>query len=142
MPRARLRAAGAATLVLGLTGLIAHEAAARESGRAAATVRVTEKEFTLKPSPTSAKPGQVTFVVKNAGKLDHEFVVLKTNLAPAKLPSKGTKAAEPGRVGKIPKFKPGVTKRLALNLKAGKYVLICNVPTHYRAGQRAGFRVG
>jgi uncharacterized cupredoxin-like copper-binding protein len=142
VPRARLRAAGAAALILGLTAFAVHEAAARESGGYAATVRVTEKEFTLKPSPTSAKPGPVTFVVKNAGKLDHEFIVLKTNLAPAKLPLKGTKAAEPGRVGKIPKFKPGATKRLTLDLKAGKYVLICNVPTHYKAGQRSGFRIG
>jgi uncharacterized cupredoxin-like copper-binding protein len=142
VPIARLRAAGAASLILVLTALAAHEAVARESGGAKATVRVTEKEFTLKPAPASAPPGPVTFVVRNAGRLDHEFVVLKTNVAPSRLPERGTKAAEPGRVGKIPKFKPGVTKRLTLNLKAGKYVLICNVPTHYKAGQRSAFRVG
>jgi uncharacterized cupredoxin-like copper-binding protein len=139
--RARLRAAGTATLVLGLTVLAAHEAAARESAGTKATVGVTEKEFTLKPARASAPPGPVTFVVKNAGKLDHEFVVLKTNLAPARLPQRGTKAAEPGRVGKIPPFKPGATKRLTLNMRAGKYVLICNVATHYKAGQRSAFRV-
>lgn len=128
-----------AALVVLVTTVVAFEAAARNT---AATVKVTEKEFTLKPSPASAKPGPVTFVVKNAGKLAHEFVVLKTNIAPGKLPQSGTKAKEPGRVGKIPEFKPGATKRLTLNLKAGKYVLICNVPTHYKAGQRAAFRVG
>jgi uncharacterized cupredoxin-like copper-binding protein len=140
--RARLTAAATACLVLVLTALVAHEAAARESRGAKATVRVTEREFTLKPARPSAPPGPVTFVVRNAGRLDHEFVVLKTNLAPSRLPQRGTKAAEPGRVGKIPKFKAGVTKRLTLNLRAGKYVLICNVPTHYRAGQRSAFRVG
>ena len=143
MLKARARAtAGAATLILGLTALVAHEAAARESGGAAATVRVTEKEWSVKPAPASAKPGKVTFVVRNAGKLAHEFVVLKTNIAPGKLPIKGSRAAEPGRVGKLAQFKPGATKRLTLTLKAGKYVLICNVPAHYKAGQFGAFRVG
>jgi uncharacterized cupredoxin-like copper-binding protein len=137
--QARSRVVGAATLVLVLTAFIAHEAA---GGGAAATVQVTEKEWSLKPVPVSVKPGQVTFVLKNAGKLAHELVVLKTNIAPGKLPTKGTKATEPGRVGKIPSIKPGGTKRVTLNLKAGKYVLICNVPAHYKSGQRSAFRVG
>jgi uncharacterized cupredoxin-like copper-binding protein len=137
--RGRLRAAGTAALILSLTGFAAHEAAGLG---AATTVRVTEKEFTLKSVPASAKPGKVTFVVRNAGKLDHEFVIVKTNRAPAKLPLKGNKASEAGRVGKIPPFKPGKTKRIALSLKAGKYVLFCNVAGHYKLGQRAGFRVG
>jgi uncharacterized cupredoxin-like copper-binding protein len=136
---ARLRAAAAASLILALTGVAAHEAAGRGE---ATTVRVTEKEFTLKAVPARATPGRVTFVVRNTGKLDHELVVVKTNRAPAKLPVKGTKASEAGRVAKIPPFKPGKTKQLAVSLKAGKYVLFCNVAGHYKSGQFAGFRVG
>ena len=137
--------ASAATLILGLTVLVAHEAAAREAESAATTIRVTENEtpkWFIKASPVQTKPGQVTFAVKNAGKLAHEFVVLKTNIAPAKLPVKGGKASEPGKVGKIPSFKPGATKRITLSLKAGKYVLICNIKGHYKAGQFGPFRVG
>jgi uncharacterized cupredoxin-like copper-binding protein len=137
--RARLKTAGAASLILALAGLAAHEAAGRG---AATTVRITEKEFTLKAVPASARPGKVTFVARNAGKLEHEVVVVKTNRAPGKLPVKGTKASEAGRVGKIPPFKPGQTKRLTLSLKAGKYVLFCNVAGHYESGQYSGFRVG
>jgi uncharacterized cupredoxin-like copper-binding protein len=107
-----------------------------------ATVNVAEKEFTLTPVPRSAKPGKVTFVVKNVGKLDHEFVVIKTNRPPGKLPIKGAKASEAGRIGKIPPFKPGQTKRITLALKPGKYVLLCNVAGHYQAGQHSAFRVG
>ena len=122
-----------------LAGFAAHEAA----GLGAKTVvRVTEKEFTIRAVPASAKPGRVTFVVKNAGKLEHELVVVKTKLAPGKLPIKGTKASEAGRVGKIPPFKAGATKQLSLDLKAGKYVLFCNVSGHYKLGQRTGFKVG
>ena len=131
--------AGVGVVALVLAGFAAHEA----FGLGAKTVvRVTEKEFTINAVPASAKPGRVTFVVKNAGKLEHELVVVKTNLAPGKLPLKGTKASEAGRVGKIPPFKPGATKQLSLDLKAGKYVLFCNVSGHYKLGQRTGFKVG
>jgi uncharacterized cupredoxin-like copper-binding protein len=104
-------------------------------------VRVQLKEFKVIPSPLSAKRGSVAFVVRNSGKVDHEFVVLKTNVPPAKLPVKAGKAAEPGRVGRVGPLKPGTSKTLALELKAGKYVLICNLPGHYLAGQRTGFPV-
>jgi uncharacterized cupredoxin-like copper-binding protein len=103
-------------------------------------VKVTLKEFKVLPTPTSARPGVVAFSVRNAGKLDHELVVLKTNLAPGKLPVKGAKAVEVGRVGKVV-VKPGKAGGLTVTLKAGKYVLLCNFPGHYQAGQRIGFVV-
>jgi uncharacterized cupredoxin-like copper-binding protein len=103
-------------------------------------VRVTLKEFKVIPTPTSAPRGAVAFSVRNTGKLEHELVVLKTNVAPAKLPVKGSKAVEVGRVGKVV-VKPGKAGGLTLALKAGKYVLLCNFPGHYQAGQRIGFVV-
>jgi uncharacterized cupredoxin-like copper-binding protein len=112
--------------------------------QAAARVKVTlgqpGKEFSLVPSPTSAKAGKVTFVVTNKGKMEHEFVVIKTNKAPGKLPMEGDEASEKGAVGEIGSVKPGQTRRVTLTLKAGKHVLICNLPGHYKAGQYAGFR--
>lgn len=103
-------------------------------------VKVTLKEFKVLPTPTSARAGTVAFSIRNTGKLDHELVVLKTNIAPAKLPVKGSKAVEVGRVGKVT-VKAGKAGGLTLRLKAGKYVLLCNVPGHYQAGQRIGFVV-
>lgn len=107
------------------------------------TVKVQLKEFKVLPSPASAKHWFVSFRVTNTGKVPHEFVVLKTKVAPAKLPVRSGKAVEAGRVGKIgaPKLKPGAARTLNLNLGAGKYVLLCNLPGHYQAGQRVGFRV-
>ncbi len=107
-----------------------------------AKVKVGLKEFKVLPAPTKAKAGFVVFTVQNTGKLDHEFVVIKTDRAPSALPVKGITAVETGKVGKIPPFKSGQTRTLTLNLKPGKYVLICNVPGHYKAGQFAGFTVG
>jgi uncharacterized cupredoxin-like copper-binding protein len=102
-------------------------------------VKVQLKEFKVLPSPLSAKRGFVSFSVKNTGKIDHEFVVLKTKTPPAKLPVKGGKAVETGRVGRVGQLKPGTSKSLNLTLKAGKYVLLCNLAGHYQAGQRIGF---
>ncbi len=105
-------------------------------------VKVTEKEFKVTPVPVKAPPGFVNFKVKNTGALKHEFIVLKTKVAAGKLPVKNNKAVLKGKVyGKIAPFAPGKTKTLIVKLPAGKYILLCNVPAHYKAGQRAAFTV-
>src|SRR5438093_265577 len=94
-----------------------------------------------KTKVTKLKHGKYTIVVRDAGRLGHEFVVIKTKRRASKLPVKGTRAVETGRVGKIPTFKPGQTKKLTLTLKPGHYALICNLPAHYKSGQRVDFTV-
>ncbi len=109
---------------------------------AAATVRVTLKEFTLKPSTTSVRSGKVTFVVVNSGRVDHELVVLRTKGPANKLPLASTRDVyEVGRVGKTPRIDAGRRENLTLTLKSGHFSLICNLPGHYRAGQFADFTV-
>jgi hypothetical protein len=68
------------------------------------------KEFKVIPAVASVRAGRVTFVVRNVGKLAHEFVVLRTAIAPGKLPVVGAKAKEIGRVGRVPPFPPGKTR--------------------------------
>jgi uncharacterized cupredoxin-like copper-binding protein len=126
----------------GLASLLGAARGLASAGRAeATTVRVQLKEFKVVPSVRSVGRGRVVFVARNVGKLKHDFVVLRTNLAPGKLPLVGSRAKEVGRQGRTPVFGPGGTRRLALDLKPGKYVLICNVPGHYQAGMRVGFTV-
>jgi uncharacterized cupredoxin-like copper-binding protein len=115
--------------------------------QAKTSVKVTEaaggKEFKVTPVPTSVKAGVVAFSVKNAGALKHEFIVLKSKVAASKLPVKNNKAVLVGKVyGKIAPFGPGKTRALVVKLPAGKYILLCNLPAHYKAGQRAAFTVG
>lgn len=112
-----------------------------DTSAAASTVTVRLKEWKVVPSARSVRAGKVTFVALNVGQLDHNLVVLRTEFAPGKLPVVGARAKEVGRVGKTPVFRPSQTRRLTLTLKAGKYVLICNVPGHYKAGMLVGFRV-
>jgi uncharacterized cupredoxin-like copper-binding protein len=132
-----------AALAVGTLAAVAVAAAALDASatRSATTVTVTEKEWSLTPKPARVKAGSVTFVLRNAGKLEHEVVVLRTNRAAAKLPTKGPRAVETGKQGEISKVKPGKSGRVTLRLKAGKYVLICNVPGHYKAGQHSAFTV-
>ena len=133
------------TLVVASLGLAAFigpsTSDARSAASTASTVTVRLKEWKVVPSVASVRAGKITFVARNVGQLDHNLVVLRTKLAPGKLPVVGASAEEVGRVGKTPVFSPRQTRRLALTLKAGKYVLICNVPGHYKAGMFVGFRV-
>lgn len=133
-------AAGAIVMFAGATG--ASAAPAAQTAARATTVRVQLMEWMVMPSKSRVAAGKVTFAVTNAGKVKHDFVVLRTSLAPSKLPMSGAKAKEVGRVGRTAAFGPKQTRRLTLTLKPGRFVLICNVAGHYMAGMRVAFRVG
>lgn len=126
-----------ATAVVALAGVVGAGAATA----ATPTVKVSLKEFKVLPSTKSVATGKVTFSVKNVGTVDHELVVIKTNVAPGKLPVKNAKASEKGKVGLVPELKPGKSGKVTLKLAKGKYVLLCNLPAHYQAGQYIGFTV-
>ncbi|MBC7645117.1 MAG: hypothetical protein H7123_08320, partial [Thermoleophilia bacterium] len=98
----------------------------------------------LRPAHDTVASGTVTFAVTNAGTMPHEFIVLRTDTPANKLPSgDGGQAKETGRVGEVSQMAPGsATQYLTFaTLKAGKYVLLCNVPGHYSLGQYAAFTV-
>lgn len=140
--QARRNVAAITVLAILAVGAGAGQVSAGESQASVARVRVSLVEFKLTPSVKRVAAGRVTFVVRNAGKIPHEFVVLKTATLAGKLPLKGAQAVERGKVGKIAQFKPGLTKTLTLTLKPGHYALICNLPAHYKAGQFSDFKVG
>lgn len=108
---------------------------------AAPKVKITLKEFKLQPAPKSVKAGPVTFAVTNAGSIVHEVLVLKTDAAPGSLPVKGDRVSEKGALGEVPDVAAGKTKQVTLNLKAGRYVLLCNLKGHYKLGQWSAFTV-
>lgn len=103
-------------------------------------IGVSLKEFSVNATATSAPAGRVTFNVKNAGTIPHEFVVLRTD-KPAGSLLKGARANETGNVGETGDLAPGAAKTLSIKLKSGHYALICNLPGHYRAGQHIDFNV-
>ena len=102
-------------------------------------------EWDIIPQNASKSHGplpKVTFVVQNAGKFEHEFVVLKTTIAAGQLAKAGAKEApEKGAVGEIEEIPPGKTRTLALKLKKGHYALICNLKGHWNSGQFVDYYV-
>jgi uncharacterized cupredoxin-like copper-binding protein len=102
---------------------------------------VTLREFKVSPSPKSVSHGKVTFTVSNKGDMEHELVVIKTSKSASKLPVSGNRASEKGAVGEVQDIAGGKSKKLTLNLKAGHYVLICNLTGHYKGGMRSDFTV-
>jgi len=108
-----------ATLVA-VVGIVAGPSVAARSHSAGAAVTVTATEFHFKLSKTSVPHGSVTFTVKNAGKLGHDFKI------------GGKKTAI---------IKPGKSAKLTVTLKAGKQAYSCTVPGHAAAGMKGTLKV-
>jgi uncharacterized cupredoxin-like copper-binding protein len=112
-------------------------ASATATGPTALTVAMTEFAFT--PKDATAPAGTITINAPNQGKVIHELVLIKTDLATDALPVQGTDVNEdafPAAAlpGEIPDVKPGTTGTLTVTLPAGRYVMLCNVEGHYKAG--------
>jgi uncharacterized cupredoxin-like copper-binding protein len=107
---------------------------------AASSVAVKLSDFKVTPAVRSARPGKVTFVVRNTASIAHELVVIKTPAKSAGMPMKSGAASENGKVGET-EMAGGKTKRLTLTLKPGHYALICNIGSHYKMGMHADFTV-
>lgn len=119
------------------------------------TVNVTLEEFSVTPDRSSVSAGHITFHVSNAGEDMHEFLVIKTDLAPDMLPTEddGSYMEDgPGTdlLDEIELVPSGESRNLDIDLAAGKYVLICNmvhteedgeIEVHYQLGMRTAFTV-
>ena len=116
-------------------------ATSMDDSSASTKVAVVLNEMNVMAMPGEAKAGDVTFDVKNEGAAEHNMVVIKTDKMAADLSQSGAQASEAGKVGAVAELAAGQSKKLTLNLAAGHYVLICNVPGHYAAGMYQDFTV-
>ena len=124
-----------------LVVFVAGAALAGTASAGTSTTRVTVKlkEFAILASATAAPSGKVTFRVTNIGRINHEMVVMKSSLPSSKLPVNANhRVVETGVVGEAGDVHPGQTKTVTLRLPAGRYVLLCNIAGHYKAGQYSG----
>ena len=109
-------------------------------------VGVTEKDFAIALDSDSTSAGSISFNVDNEGPSTHEFVVFATDLEPDALPvgSDGNVDEEGEGVTHIDEIEDigsGCQASLTVDLDAGNYVLICNLPGHYKAGMNTAFTV-
>lgn len=152
----RLLLAAAIPVVL-LAGLAVASSGSEGDDR---TVVVTMDEYTLTGDRTTVPAGEVRFESRNTGAIDHELLVVRTQLAPEDLPLglEGPAVTLAGKVvlgephkhtgilsdggGALSRHvRPGGRLSESVNLTPGDYVLLCSLPGHYQAGQATALTV-
>jgi uncharacterized cupredoxin-like copper-binding protein len=116
------------------------------SGKAGTPISATLKDFAMTADPNSTAAGDLTFNINNVGPSLHELVIFKTDLAEDALPlgDDGNVNEEGEGITHITEqenIDSGSTVKLNTNLKAGTYVLICNISGHYKSGMHTSFSV-
>ncbi len=100
-------------------------------------------DYKITVNVPNVKAGKIKIGVRNVAAMEHSFQVLKTDLAPDKLPVDGAsaKAKEDGKIGEIAGIPAGKSAAVTVDLTPGKYVFICNIAGHYQLGMHTGFTV-
>ena len=86
------------------------------------TLTVEESEFRIVPQDLAARPGRLTFQIRNVGTVEHNFVV-------------------EGTAVKVESIQPGETQTAAVDLAAGTYRMVCTIPGHEEAGMVGTLKV-
>jgi uncharacterized cupredoxin-like copper-binding protein len=113
---------------------------------AAPGLDVAKATMGIKALPDTVKAGKVTFKVTNDSKdTVHEMIVMYLANPGKPLPYIEAESRvdedKAGDKGEVSELEPGKSGALTVDLKAGKYLLICNVPGHYGAGMWTEFTV-
>jgi uncharacterized cupredoxin-like copper-binding protein len=107
------------------------------------TVGVTLQDFTVTLDPATIPAGEVTFDTSNQGAEIHEFEIVKTD-TPAGEFEVTDDVADFGNgeiVDEVEDIAPGTGTDLTVNLSAGTYAVVCNLPGHYGQGMHADLTV-
>lgn len=105
------------------------------------------KEWAISLNSTSTASGEVTFGLTNAGKIPHEFIVVRSEISGESLLDQVDAAtgrldeAALDAIGEQPEFSPGETKILTLDLAPGRYVVLCNIAGHFSSGMYADLEI-
>jgi len=117
--------------------------------------------YFVRPDQTTVEAGTVTFAVTNAGELTHEFIVysnlddVPTGNLPINAEEDVADLVEENIIGAAPYATPPIVPsdkepgaadhripgggwgaELTVDLAAGKYILLCNLPGHYTGGKQ------
>ena len=130
-------------LLLAAALLVPLTAACTDSGGGDADVEVSLREDAVTLEPDSAAAGSITFSATNDGTETHEIEVFSGDVDPSTLPVEDNVASTDGLelVDEIEDVTPGSTADLTVDLEAGTYVVMCNLPGHFANGMYATFEV-
>jgi iron uptake system component EfeO len=88
-------------------------------------ITVEAKEYQFTPSAITVPAGSVTFSVRNAGTVEHEFEIFKGEQV----------------LAEIEGLVPGLSKSLTVSLAAGEYVFMCKLSGHDQLGMKGTITV-
>ncbi len=118
---------------------------------AATTIKVIEGgegggPMTLSLDQSTVKAGDVVFSVHNDAVSEaHEMVLVRLKTANEEVPVVAAKHRVDEKalksLGEVSDLKPGADGTLKAKLKAGTYLLLCNIKGHYEAGMHAKLTV-
>jgi uncharacterized cupredoxin-like copper-binding protein len=110
-------------------------------------VNVLLKDFEVQQDAAVVPAGTVSFRIRNQGPTSHEFILVRTDRAPDKLPLQrdGLTVNEEADGMKFLDDAEGLDiddrQSLVLDLTPGHYVLYCNLEGHYLGGMYAALTV-
>ncbi|HEX8929948.1 MAG TPA: sulfocyanin-like copper-binding protein [Actinomycetota bacterium] len=147
--RARRRWAWALALVLAALAFAVPVTVARrhEPTPTGTPVNVLLEDFNVRQDAAVVPAGTVRFRIRNQGPTSHEFIVVRTDRSPDKLPLQddGLTVNEDASGIDLLDQAEGLDiddrRTLVLDLPAGNYVLYCNLEGHYLGGMHAALTV-
>ena len=85
----------------------------------------------------------MTFAATNDGSVTHEIEVFSGDVDPATLPVEDNVASTEGLtlIDEIEDITPGSSADLTIDLEAGSYVVMCNLPGHFAEGMYSSLEV-
>lgn len=146
-----LAAMAASALVVGLlylaaSGRVGHEAGSSPDRKASAPtlpagrpglVNVQVGDLWVETSATTVRPGTTTFSVQNVGEATHDVMIERV---PIRMERPGV-PMDMAAQGGVESLMPGMTKRMSVRLRPGRYELFCSVPSHFQSGQHGEIAV-
>ncbi|MGN6796521.1 MAG: hypothetical protein ACTHKS_00065 [Gaiellaceae bacterium] len=119
-------------------------ARANASSKGPSIVRVSERDFHITLVHGRVSPGTVVFRITNRGPDEHEFIVIHAEGGLPMRPDGITldeDTLEKRIVGSVEPAPAGETHDLRLQLKSGRYAVVCNMFGHYMGGMHASLVV-
>ena len=110
-------------------------------------VNVLLKDFEVQQDAAVVPAGTVSFRIRNQGPTSHEFILVRTDRAPDKLPLQrdGLTVNEEAPGIDLLDDAQGLDiddrQTLVLRLAPGNYVMYCNLEGHYLGGMHAALAV-
>jgi uncharacterized cupredoxin-like copper-binding protein len=135
--------AAAIALFLILSGAVSG-CGGTSSSRGVRVVDVVERDFKIAVAENHLEAGTVIFQADNKGPDAHELIIVRDN---GQLPLRADgmtvneKGLEKQIVGTLEPGPSGDIRDLRVDLKPGRYVLLCNMYGHYMGGMHSAIEV-